>query len=99
MEKPLVICWANILLFNKMAIVLWTTALSQMILMKVYYLFHVHNHIPHLSDHAKLSVKLAAQFSHYMSPIENGVNYNMPNSYSWIKGTSFIFKRHSIQMM
>ena len=54
---------------------------------------HVHNHIPHLSDHAKLSVKLAAQFSHYMSPTENGVSYNMPNSYRWIKKPSFIFQK------
>ena len=55
--------------------------------------FHVHNHIPHLSDHAKLSVKLAAQFSHYMSSIENGVSSNMPNSYRRIKESSFIFQK------
>ena len=51
------------------------------------------NHIPHLSDHAKLSVRLAAQFSYYMSSIENGVSYNMPNSYRWIKESSFIFRK------
>ena len=55
--------------------------------------FHVHDHIPHLSDHAKLSVKLAAQFSHCMSPIENGVSYNMLNSYRWTKESSFIFQK------
>ena len=91
MEKPLVICWASILHFNIMEIVLWTTALSQLILLKVYFFFHVHNHIPFLSDHAKLLVKLAAQFSHYMSPIENGVSYNMLIIYRWIKESSLIF--------
>ena len=60
--------------------------------MEVYYFFHIHNYIPHLSDHAKLSVKLAAQFSHYFSPTENGVSYNMPNSYRRIKESSFIFQ-------
>ena len=28
-----------------------------------------------------------------MSPIENGVSYNMPNSYRWIKESSFIFQK------
>ena len=28
-----------------------------------------------------------------MSPIENGVSYNMPNSYRWIKVSSFIFQK------
>ena len=28
-----------------------------------------------------------------MSPIENGVSYNMLNSYKWIKESSFIFQK------
>ena len=28
-----------------------------------------------------------------MSPTENGVSYNMPNSYKWIKESSFIFQK------
>ena len=28
-----------------------------------------------------------------MSPIENGVSYNIPNSYRWIKESSFILQK------
>ena len=57
---------ANILLFNIMEIVVDYCIVSDDIIESVLF-FHEHNHIPHLSDSAKLSVKLSAKFSHSYS--------------------------------
>ena len=54
--------------------------------------FHVHDHIPHLSDHAKLSVKLSASFSVSNKIIENNACQHMPNSYKWFKDSPYLFQ-------
>ena len=54
---------------------------------------HVHDHIPHLSEHAKLSVKLSASFSDSTVLTENNTCHRMPNSYKWFKDSPFLFQK------
>ena len=55
--------------------------------------FHVHDHIPHLSDHAKLSVKLSASIPESSGFSENITCHQMPKSYKWFKDSPFLFQR------
>ena len=55
--------------------------------------FHVHDHIPHLSDHAKLSVKLSASIPETSGLSENITYHQMPKSYKWFKDSPFLFQR------
>ena len=55
--------------------------------------FHVHDHIPHLSDHAKLSVKLSASIPETSGLSENITCHQMPKSYKWFKDSPFLFQR------
>ena len=55
--------------------------------------FHVHDHIPHLSDHAKLSLKLSASIPETSGLSENITCHQMPKSYKWFKDSPFLFQR------
>ena len=47
--------------------------------------FHVHDHLPHLSDHAKLSLKLSASVANFSFSAEKDTTYDMQSSYRWFK--------------
>ena len=55
--------------------------------------FHVHNHIPHLSDHAKLSVNFSSSFSESNKILENNARQHVPNSYKWLKDSAYLFQK------
>ena len=63
MEKSLMIGLVNILRYSTMTMVLSNNCIASEGLIEFVLFFHVHDHIPHLTDHAKLSVKLSASFS------------------------------------
>ena len=47
--------------------------------------FHVHDHLPHLSDHAKLPLKLSVSVANFSLSAEKDTTYDMPSSYRWFK--------------
>ena len=52
----------------------------------VYLYIHVHDHIPHLSDHAKLSLKLSASYIESSSlEGDDYLNHEKPSSYRLFK--------------
>ena len=55
--------------------------------------FHVHEHLPHLSNHAKLPLKLSVSVANFSFSAEKDITYDMPSSYRWFKDSSFIFQK------
>ena len=78
MIKPLMVGLVNILHWSTMATLLSIIVVSEVLIEHV-----LHDHIPHLSDHAKLSVKLSASFLESNKLFENNTCQHMPNSYKW----------------
>ena len=50
--------------------------------------FHVHDHIPYLSDHAKISLKLIASIN-----TKEDKTYDVPKMYKWYKDSAFLFQK------
>ena len=61
--------------------------------------FHVHEHLPHLSDHAKLSLKLSVSAANFSFSADKDRTYDMPSSYRWLKILLFYFKKRLIRLM
>ena len=62
--------------------------------------FHVHDHLPHLSDHAKLSLKLSVSVANFSFSAEKDTTYDMPSSYiGGLKILLFYFKKRLIRLM
>ena len=65
---------------------------SESLIKEVIY-FHVHDHLPYLSDHAKLSLKLKASVANIGVSDENDKTSDMPTSYRWFKDSPFLFQK------
>ena len=52
---------------------------------------NVHDHIPYLSDHAKISLKLIASINNNTMSSKEHKTYDVPRMYKWYKDSAFFF--------